>query len=108
MCHTTGKTPEFASSPYPAGVQLIEKEHVKADWLEQHGTYALQDAARCKVCHVSEGECEDCHAIRPAFHDPKSTWLARHKDLAKDERRCLTCHEKKWCDDCHEKFKEMK
>ncbi|MDO8964040.1 MAG: hypothetical protein Q7W30_06030 [Coriobacteriia bacterium] len=108
LCHTTGKTPVFSSNVATAGVSAIERLHVKKDWIAQHGTIALQDPAKCLVCHVSEGECNDCHAQRPAFHGPKSTWLARHKAVSKDERRCLTCHKKPWCDECHKQFKEMR
>lgn len=118
MCHTTGERPDFKSSVATAGVKAIERMHVRKDWLEKHGTPALEDASKCAACHVSQAECEDCHAIRPAFHDPKSTWLNRHAELAADvkdgkavanadkERRCLVCHEEQWCEECHEQFKE--
>ena len=108
MCHTTGKEPDFSAEALSSGVEAIEREHVKSDWLEKHGGMALEDDSKCFTCHVSVGECEHCHAERPAFHGLKSTWLTRHKDEAKDERRCLTCHEKTWCEECHDKFKEMR
>ena len=90
------------------GVTLIERAHVKKDWIAKHGTFALADQSKCLVCHVSEGECRDCHSKRPAFHGSQASWLGRHKDLAKNKKRCLTCHEKKWCDECHKQFKEMR
>ncbi len=108
MCHTTGKRPDFPTDGASTAVKAIEREHVKKDWMEMHGTYALEDEATCFACHVSVGECEDCHADRPKFHGLKSTWLARHKEFSEDERRCLTCHEKPWCEECHAKFKEMR
>lgn len=108
LCHTTGKTPSVSSDIATAGVSTIERLHVRTDWLSVHGTIALQDASKCQTCHVSEGECQDCHAQRPAFHGSPSTWLTRHKDFAKDERRCLTCHKKPWCDACHVQFKQMR
>lgn len=108
MCHTTGKRPDFSAGALSSGVKAIERQHVKPDWLEKHGGMALSNDAVCFDCHVSPAECDDCHAQRPAFHGPKSTWLSRHKTFAKNERRCLTCHEKKWCDDCHAQFKEMR
>lgn len=106
LCHTTGEVPDFSTTALAAGLEAIERDHVKADWLEKHGTTALVDDSKCFACHVSTGECDDCHARRPAFHGLESTWLTRHKDLSKDERRCLTCHEKKWCDECHDQFKK--
>jgi hypothetical protein len=105
-CHTTGRTPVLPSSLATASAGPIEQAHVKPDWLSQHGTIALQDPAKCSVCHISNGECVDCHSQRPAFHDPAATWLTRHKDLATDTRRCLTCHQQPWCDACHAQFKE--
>lgn len=107
-CHTTGKATTLPSSIATAGVTTIEQQHVKPDWLAQHGTVALEGPAKCQTCHVSDGECLDCHAQRPAFHGPRSTWLTRHVPLSKDARRCLTCHRQPMCDDCHAQFKETR
>lgn len=108
LCHTTGRTPVLPSGVATAGVSAVERLHVRRDWIAQHGAIALEDPRKCIVCHVSEGECADCHSQRPAFHGPQETWLTRHKALSKDERRCLTCHKKPWCDECHKQFKEMR
>ena len=107
QCHTTGKRPAFKAGGV-AGVTQIEREHVKRNWLAKHGAFALADESKCLICHVSEGECQDCHAKRPAFHGSPSTWLTRHKDLSKNKKRCLTCHKQRFCDDCHKQFKEMR
>lgn len=108
LCHTTGKTPVFTGLQAQSGLKAIEVLHVRSDWMQQHGTQALADKSKCLVCHVSEGECQDCHAQRPAFHGSPDTWLGTHKDLAKDKRRCLACHEEPWCNECHDQFKEMR
>ena len=108
QCHTTGVRPDFPVEGYSTAVQAIEREHVKQDWMEHHGTWALEDEAKCFVCHVSVSECESCHAERPAFHGLKATWLNRHKEFVEDERSCLACHEKPWCEDCHAEFEEMR
>jgi hypothetical protein len=108
QCHTTGVKPDFPENITGLAVQRIEREHVKPDWMEQHGTLALEDEEKCFVCHVSVGECEDCHSERPAFHGLESTWLNRHAEFAEDERRCLVCHEAEWCEECHDQFKEMR
>ncbi len=107
QCHTTGVRPAFNSGGV-SGVTDIERAHVKKNWLSQHGTFALADPSKCLVCHVSEGECKDCHSKRPAFHGSPESWLGKHQPLAKkDKQRCLTCHEQKFCDACHKQFKEM-
>ena len=107
-CHTTGKTPVFATQAVQSGVTAIEKQHVLSDWISKHGAMALQDQSKCLLCHVSEGECQDCHSKRPAFHGSQATWLGQHQPLAKaNQQRCLTCHQQPWCDACHKQFKEM-
>lgn len=109
LCHTTGKRPEFTGNVAQTGMKAIEREHVKKDWLKKHGSLALKDQQKCMACHVSLGECQDCHQRRPAFHGAKSTWLNKHQKLAKNnEKRCLACHEQPWCDECHKQFKEMR
>jgi hypothetical protein len=105
-CHTTGKTPTLPSSTPTAAVTTIESLHVQPDWLTIHGTVALQDPAKCQTCHISEGECQDCHSQRPAFHGSPTTWLVRHQTYGVDRQRCLECHQATFCDDCHAQFKE--
>jgi hypothetical protein len=108
-CHTTGKAPAFSKTINASTVTAIESAHVKKDWLTQHGTFALQDESKCMTCHLTLGECEDCHSKRPAFHGTDTTaWIGTHKDVAKDRRRCLACHENAWCEECHKQFKEMR
>lgn len=108
-CHTTGRMPKFTGLEAQSGAKVIEAMHAQSDWLDQHGTQALKDPAKCTVCHISKAECNDCHSNRPAFHgtDPK-TWIGTHKNFAKDKRRCYACHKAAWCDECHAQFKEMK
>jgi hypothetical protein len=106
-CHTTGKTPVFANTISSPGVKAIEQQHVLADWISKHGAMALADPTKCQLCHVSEGECQDCHSKRPAFHGAQATWLGQHQPIAKaNPTRCMTCHQQSFCDDCHKQFKE--
>lgn len=108
LCHTTGKLPVFNARPTQTGLKLIEAQHVKASWITKHGAVALLDRSKCLLCHVSDAECQACHARRPAFHGPTDTWIGTHKKPGKNEARCLECHKKSQCDDCHKKFKEMR
>jgi hypothetical protein len=108
-CHTTGKAPVFANTIDASTVTAIEAAHVKTDWLTKHGTFALADQSKCLTCHVTQGECQDCHSRRPAFHGTDPTaWIGTHKNFAKDKKRCLACHENEWCEACHKQFKEMR
>jgi hypothetical protein len=106
QCHTTGERPEFDTEGLSQGVDEIEREHVKADWMEQHGKWAAQDENKCFDCHVSPAECADCHSKRPDFHGLEETWLNRHQEFEEGDSRCLTCHEQEYCDECHEQFEE--
>jgi hypothetical protein len=108
-CHTTGAATDLPSIVPTLGAS-VEAQHVKSDWLSQHGTVALKDPSVCSSCHISNGECLDCHTQRPAFHDPISTWLVRHQPLgtAPNLPRCLTCHTQSFCDACHAQFKETR
>jgi hypothetical protein len=106
QCHTTGVTPTFQSDFTTASSTAIGKQHVQSNWLSVHGTLALADPAVCKTCHVSEGECQDCHSQRPAFHGSPTTWLKAHQALGTNTARCLTCHQQSECDSCHAQFKQ--
>lgn len=109
-CHTTGVRPAFFGPPIEIGMKAIEELHVRKDWTPRyHGAEALKDEKRCMLCHVSQAECVECHRQRPAFHGATSTWIGRHKKTSTrvDDPRCLTCHDKSWCEDCHRQFKEM-
>ncbi len=110
-CHTTGKRPEFTGQTIEVGMKAIEELHVKPEWTTvHHGEEALKNRDNCLRCHQSEGECDECHRNRPAFHGSKETWIGRHPDQAKDvaDPRCIECHEKAWCNECHKQFEEMK
>ncbi len=108
LCHTTGERPVFDGLRTETGLEAIERLHVRPDWTDSHGPIAFEDQAACMRCHVTDNECRSCHAHRPASHDPVETWISRHKDVVEDERRCLTCHEESWCQECHDQFKEMR
>lgn len=109
-CHTTGRRPKFTGLTIEIGMRSIEELHVRKDWTERfHGAEALKGEDRCMRCHQSQGECGECHLQRPKFHGSTATWIGRHKNATKrvDDPRCIACHEKAWCEDCHRQFKEM-
>lgn len=108
-CHTTGKTQATEGLVTRTGLNQLEKAHIAGDWMTSHGAQALKGKAVCMECHVSDGECRACHTQRPKSHGRVTTWIGTHSKQAKteDEPRCLTCHEKPFCVDCHKQFKEM-
>lgn len=109
-CHTTGKTPKFTGLVVRTGLDDIEKLHVRKDWTaKNHGTIALKGRDKCLLCHQSQGECQECHRYRPAFHGDPTTWIGSHVKVTKkvNDPRCLECHKQPWCEECHKKFKEM-
>jgi hypothetical protein len=111
LCHTTGVTPKFSGLPIEVGMKAIEQLHVKPEWTSRyHGAEAIKDKKKCLLCHQASGECDECHLQRPAFHGSTDTWIGRHSKQAKtvDDPRCLECHKKPWCVECHNQFKEMR
>ncbi len=110
QCHTTGKQPNVAGPAVQSGLQAIQGQHVKPDWIDKHGALAQKDQSQCMKCHVSDAQCRDCHAQRPAFHGSTTTWIGTHKNVAKgNEWRCTPeCHQQSFCDECHKQFKEMR
>jgi len=107
-CHETGKNPFEEKGTAPKRLTGLIAKHSASNWDAVHGQEAQADEERCFYCHGSAEACKDCHSRRPAFHGPKSTWLGRHQKLGKGkkEARCLACHVKKDCNDCHRVFKE--
>lgn len=109
-CHTTGKTPEFTGLPVEVTMGEIETLHVKPDWTQKyHGDLAIKDRDKCMLCHQTQGECQECHRFRPAFHGKPLTWIGRHGKSTEDVKdpRCIECHKQSFCDECHDQFKEM-
>ena len=109
-CHTTGERPKFDGLPIEISMKSIEELHVKDEWTaEYHGAEALKGQDRCLKCHQTEGECDECHLQRPAFHGSTATWIGRHSKQTEDVKdpRCIACHDVKWCEECHDQFKEM-
>ncbi|MBW6467637.1 MAG: hypothetical protein K0B85_00525 [Coriobacteriia bacterium] len=109
LCHTTGERPVFDGLQAETGLEDIERQHMDPQWRVEHGPTALEDQTKCSRCHISDGECRACHAHRPVSHDPVETWIADHKNVVEpdDDKRCVTCHQRSWCDECHDLFKEM-
>lgn len=110
QCHTTGVKPEFSGLKIEIGMRAIEVLHVKSDWTEvYHGPEALKDRAKCLLCHQSQGECDECHLQRPAFHGSTASWIGRHSKATTkvDDPKCIECHKESWCAECHDQFKEM-
>ena len=109
QCHTTGVRPTFDGLATETGLREIERLHVREDWPTTHGAEALKDQGACMQCHITDGECRSCHQHRPESHGSEKTWIGQHSKVSEvDDPRCLTCHKKEWCDECHEQFKEMR
>lgn len=78
-------------------------EHTKDDWVQKHGSIALDEGSKCMSCHeYGLSFCTECHKEKPSSHKPRETWLDQHKVKAKsDTRSCLTCHKQDFCKKCH-------
>ncbi len=88
-------------------------------WVKDHRFYAEKKPNNCKDCHQLSF-CTGCHyggGLTPnlevsnfgADYMPKShmpDWLEMHPIKARSNpRTCYRCHAQKFCQDCHDKFK---
>lgn len=106
-CHTSGKNPFSEKGSAPKRLTGLIAKHSGPGWDDIHGKEAQLGKDKCFYCHGSVEACRECHSRRPAFHGQKSSWLQRHQKAGKrNETRCLACHAKKECVDCHNVFKE--
>lgn len=62
----------------------------------------------CFQCHEGRRGTDDCaschlrvHILTPSDHD--GDWTSNHREEARqDDERCLLCHNRDYCQDCHE------
>lgn len=84
-------------------------------WYRDHGPAAKDPERNCDSCHqdnleTQESFCLDCHKAGFADEQGKlnvhrSDFRVTHPILAKaDNRSCTTCHEVRFCNDCHDDF----
>lgn len=90
----------------------------EADWVRLHRTMASKQGHNCGQCH-SQSYCMDCHFgggidanlnmsnwqrdYIPRSH--RSDFVQIHPVKAQDNpQTCYRCHDKKFCNDCHNRF----
>lgn len=66
-----------------------------------HGDFAQQDRDKCRVCHVSDDFCTDCHQGVEMPHP--DGFLQGHSKIAQKEisSDCQACHTADDCATCH-------
>lgn len=88
--------------------------HHGITWAVRHKAEAKMEKYDCSACH-QQSFCMDCH--KAGFADEmadisntpvnvhRSDFTVAHPIFAKkDAKTCQSCHEVKYCNDCHEKF----
>ncbi|MBI5230974.1 MAG: hypothetical protein HY876_02290 [Coriobacteriales bacterium] len=117
MCHTGVRAVKHAQSFLPQIMPTSEcrgchggrvlpwtARHEQDDWLQTHGTEALDAGTKtCFACHnFGLKFCDECHREKPPSHLPAQNWRVIHPDEARaDTRVCYTCHETDFCRGCH-------
>ncbi|MGA1862319.1 hypothetical protein OWM07_05505 [Deferribacter thermophilus] len=92
------------------------KTHYGVNWAIKHKVEAKMDKYDCNACH-KQSFCMDCHKGGFADEIPgisdspvnvhRSDFIVAHPLYAKsDPNSCQSCHEVKFCSDCHEKFSD--
>ncbi|HSL69067.1 MAG TPA: cytochrome c3 family protein [Longimicrobiales bacterium] len=97
--------------------------HAQADFATKHGGVAAQNIASCSTCHT-RANCQACHttgiaadliarmperagvtgvaiAARARRMHPAGFATMHSVDAAGDGANCSSCHEQKFCADCH-------
>lgn len=84
-------------------------------WALNHRPYAKLSDFDCAVCH-QQVDCLQCHKSRPAdefgewgnnmINVHRSDFHITHPIAARtDQQLCASCHEAKFCSDCHNDFR---
>lgn len=84
-------------------------------WALNHRAEAKGEAIDCSACH-EQSDCLECH--KSGFADEmgsfgnnminvhRSDFYMTHPIPARtDQRLCSSCHESKWCENCHDSFR---
>lgn len=86
----------------------------EGDFMEHHGTSAVQQKKLCQACHT-QADCEGCHdasqdlsvehrrpeAVQRNFAH-RADFMTRHAIEAQSQpARCVRCHTIESCDSCH-------
>lgn len=96
-------------------IYLDLKTHHGPVWSFNHGTYVrTANKYDCSICHEQDW-CLDCHAVGSAdemgrfsnsmVNVHRSDFHISHPIAARtNPQLCATCHERKFCNDCHDDF----
>jgi len=101
MCHNGAAAPNQCSLCH---VQTPTTAGHPANYLKDHGRFALLNEAECLRCHHDKAAfCDACHA-KPTPAHYSGTWRYTHGPAATADRAaCLGCHSyQSFCIQCHQ------
>lgn len=125
QCHSNPEEPQAVpriekySKKFPHQKHLatgLTCDNCHGDIKELESTVAqiLPTMTECIACHqekTASTQCETCHLpnenLKPLSHSPN--FIHTHSDLARNDatdisgnKKCSTCHQTNFCQDCHE------
>ncbi len=92
--------------------ELSGRRYHPSNFVASHPAKAYGRDTECSSCHTTEAFCRSCHmqtgvAAKPGvrstvFHNAQPFWLLEHGRAARqDLTNCTTCHQQKYCLQCH-------
>lgn len=108
QCHQDG---------FPEKVRFVSPRTHGPTWALTHGSEAKSGVFDCAGCH-EQAFCLECHRVGPAdemgrlgnnmINVHRSDFFVTHPISARtDQRLCVTCHETRFCYDCHSEFRSQ-
>jgi hypothetical protein len=84
--------------------EMVRKNIHTEGWTHRHKLEGTQEPEKCRLCHLSDETCEECHLgdnLQQRTH--KLNYEYEHSlDSRGKERDCLGCHdEAAFCSPCH-------
>jgi hypothetical protein len=98
-CHDGKKASDKCKSCHTE--KAYPKSHQAKNWIEVHSE--KEKEINCAKCHAWTPDfCKECHTKKPQSHKA-GNWKKLHAGPAKNNsKRCMICHEKKKCLECHD------
>lgn len=103
-CHDGKKATSECSTCHTEAQRVMRIYHGEG-WAHRHKFQGTLEPDRCRLCHVTDTTCEDCHLgdnLRRQSH-PLNYAYEHPLDARGKERDCASCHdEESFCSPCHQ------
>jgi hypothetical protein len=102
-CHDAKKAPSECSVCH-SEAERVKRVYHGEGWSHRHKFQGTLEPDRCRLCHVTDTTCEECHLgdnLQRTSH-PLNYVYEHPLDVRGKERECAACHdEESFCSPCH-------